>query len=263
MTYGLVSVIMPNYNGARFIAETIGSVIAQTYTDWELLIVDDCSDDDSVKIVNGLAEKDPRVKLFVNEKNCGAAEARNVALRAASGKWIAFLDADDVWLPEKLQKQLDFLHENGGNFCYTSYTQIDENSSPLGIRVTGPGNLTKRKMYRCCYPGCLTVMYDAEITGLLQIPPEIGNGENDYALWLKAVRCAPCLYLGEDLSLYRVRASSLSHGNGKWKLIKNHYKMYRLSEKKTVFVAIWRTAVNVFFTFFKKMRYFRKIKRQG
>ena len=112
----LVSVIMPNYNGEKFLAETIESVLAQTYSNWELLITDDCSTDGSVALIRSFAEKDPRIKLFVQDENRGAAEARNRSLREANGKWIAFLDSDDLWLPEKLERQIAFMEESGCKF---------------------------------------------------------------------------------------------------------------------------------------------------
>ena len=181
---GLVSIIMPNYNCAEYVEETVKSVLEQTYSDWELLFVDDCSTDNSVEIVKSFAEKDERIKLFVNEKNSGAAACRNRALREAKGKWIAFLDSDDVWDNGKLEKQIEFMGANGYAFSCTDYQHIDEKSVPTGVLVTGPKKVTRHKMFNYCYLGCLTVMYDAEAVGLVQIPDTIAK-RNDYALWLK------------------------------------------------------------------------------
>ncbi len=253
----LVSVIMPNYNGEKFLAETIESVLAQTYSDWELLIVDDCSTDGSVALIQGFAEKDARIRLFVQEKNSGAAAARNRALSEAQGKWIAFLDSDDIWLPEKLEKQLSFMTENGYAFSYTKYEHVDENTEPTGIVVTGPKKLGKHKMFRYCYPGCLTVMYDAEVVGVLQVDERVGNGENDYALWLKAVKKADCYYLGETLARYRVRKVSLSHGK-KMRLIKNHYYLMRYSENRGRFVSFYYMMIHLFFGVWKKIVYVKR-----
>lgn len=258
--YGKVSIIMPNYNCENFIGETIKSVLNQTYENWELLIVDDCSTDNSVEIIKSFCDIDNRIKLFVNEQNSGAASSRNWALREASGKWIAFLDSDDIWLPEKLLKQLKFMNDNGYKFSYTAYEQIDEQFKPLKIKVLGPKKLTKKKMFNYCYPGCLTVMYDCEDTGIIQIPDEISNGENDYALWLKVVKIHECYYLQDILSLYRVRGDSLSHKSSIIKLIKNIYRLYRISEKRKVIGALLCTLRNLWHGFWKKVRYVKEYK---
>ena len=146
----LVSIIMPSYNTARFISETIESVLAQTYTNWELIIVDDCSTDNTDEVV--AAFSDERIRYLKNEKNSGAAVSRNYALREARGRWIAFLDSDDLWHPEKLEKQIIFMESGDYSFSYTDYIQIDEESKSLGVYVTGPNKITKCGMYRYCWP---------------------------------------------------------------------------------------------------------------
>lgn len=256
--YGKVSIIMPNYNCGSFIRETVNSVLNQTYPNWELIIVDDCSTDNSVEIIKELQASDARIKLFINEKNSGAAASRNLAMREATGKWIAFLDSDDLWLAEKLEKQLSFMAENGYAFSYTKYEHIDEDSKPVNIVVCGPKKLTKRKMRRCCYPGCLTVMYDAEAVGLIQIPDEIGNGENDYAIWLEAVKKADCYYMDEILAGYRVRGNSLSHKASKSKLMRNFYVLHTVGEKRSAFVSAFATFKNCVYTVFKKSHYVKR-----
>lgn len=260
--YGKVSIIMPNYNCGKFLEETVNSVVNQTYQNWELLIVDDCSTDNSVEVIRNICEHDDRIKLFVNEENSGAAASRNLAMREATGKWIAFLDSDDLWLPEKLEKQLAFMEENGYKFSYTSYEHVDEQSEKLNIVVTGPKKvLSKRRMFRYCYPGCLTVMYDSTETGVVQIPDEIANGENDYAIWLKVVKFYKCYYLSEVLALYRVRNNSLSHKSSKLKLIKNQYKLFRVSEKRSSLGAFFCVLRTLFYGFWKKVKYVKKIKQ--
>ena len=251
---------MPNYNCEHFISETIESVINQTYTDWELLVVDDCSTDGSVDIIKRYCETDERIKLFVNEQNSGAAASRNRAMREATGKWIAFLDSDDLWLPQKLEKQLAFMADNGYRFSYTAYEHVGENTEPLGVVVTGPKKLTKRKMFRYCYPGCLTVMYDCSEIGVVQIPDEIANGENDYAIWLKVVKNYTCYFLDEILAQYRVRSASLSHGSKLSKLIGNHYKLHRISEQRRAVPALFCMLRNLYFGFWKKAGYVKKVK---
>lgn len=253
----LVSIVMPNYNGARFLEEAIQSVISQTYPHWELLVVDDCSTDGSCKILCRFSEQDGRIRPIFCTENGGAAKARNLALAAAKGKWIAFLDSDDMWLPEKLERQLAFMKEHGYAFSYTKYRQIDEGSRSLRRTVSGPKVIGKRKMFCYNYAGCLTVMYDAERMGVLQIDPAVGNGRNDYALWLKAVRQAKCYYLDELLALYRVRTSSLSHGK-KTRLIKTHYDLMRISEKRGRFVSACYTVKQMFYGALKKIFYVKK-----
>lgn len=257
--YGKVSIIMPNYNCEKFIEETINSVLAQTYENWELLIVDDCSTDRSAEIIRNYCKNDDRIKLFIQKNNLGGAAARNRALREATGKWIAFLDSDDLWLPKKLEKQLAFMAENGYRFSYTAYEHVDEKGDPLGLLVTGPKKVTKRKMFRYCYPGCLTVIYDSSEIGVVQIPDEIGTGENDYAMWLKVCKKYTCRYLAETLSLYRVRENSMSHKSSLFKLIGNHYKLFRISENRCSIAACLCVLRNLWFGFWKKAKYVRKI----
>ncbi len=255
-----VSVIMPNYNCGKNLRETIASVIGQSYKNWELLIVDDCSTDDSVEIIKSFCEKDNRIKLFTNKKNSGAAASRNLAMQEAKGKWIAFLDSDDLWYPEKLEAQIAFMEQNGYCFSYSAYEHIDENNDKMHIVVTGPKKLTKRKMFNYCYPGCLTVMYDAEKVGLIQIPDAIANGENDYAIWLKAIKHCNCYFFPKILAQYRVRSNSLSHKSSKLKLAKNHYKLFKLSEDKSSVSAFFHMLRNLFYGFWKKAIYVKKLK---
>ena len=249
---------MPNYNCEKFIPETIESVLAQTYSNWELIIVDDCSTDNSINVINSYAQNDNRIKLIVNEKNSGAAHSRNVALREAKGKWIAFLDSDDLWLPEKLEKQIRFMVDNGYCFSFTKYAHVNEKTERTGEVVTGPRKVTKRKMFRYCYLGCLTVMYNSEAIGVLQISDDIKK-RNDYALWLKACKKATAYYLGETLALYRKREGSISH-QSKFSLIKYHYRLFRLSENKNALSAFYYTCKNLFFGLFKKLVYVKKEK---
>ena len=189
----LVSIIMPSYNTAQYIAKTIQSVIRQTYTNWELLIVDDCSTDNTEEIVASYAT-DSRIRWMKNDLNCGAAMSRNRALREARGKWIAFLDSDDLWEPQKLERQLAFMRENGYAFSYTDY-MIQLNGAWLPYVYTGPRVVTRRKMYDYCYFSAITVIYDHEKIGLIQIEDLRKN--NDYAMWLQAIEKSNCYRLPE------------------------------------------------------------------
>lgn len=156
----LVSIITPSYNTEKYIIETIQSVQQQTYVNWEMLIVDDCSTDNTVEIVKKYIENtgEKRIRLLFNEKNSGVAISRNYALREAKGHWIAFLDSDDLWLPEKLEKQIKFMKENNYAFTYTDY-MIQLNGKWLPYVYTGPNVINKRKIYNYCYLSTLTVMY--------------------------------------------------------------------------------------------------------
>ena len=167
--YGLVSIITPTWACGAFISETIKSILSQTYQNWELLIQDDCSTDDTYNVVKPYTELDSRIKYECNPKNSGAAITRNNALRRAKGRWIAFLDSDDLWLPEKLEKQLQFMVENNYAFTYHEYTEMSEDGKDLGVYVSGIKKVSEFQMYACCWPGCLAVMYDAEKIGLIQI----------------------------------------------------------------------------------------------
>ena len=169
MNNDLVSIIMPSYNCGKYVEQTIHSVQAQTYQNWEIIFVDDCSKDDTIKRVSELIEQDSRIKLIKNPVNSGAAVSRNTALREAKGRWIAFLDSDDLWEPTKLEKQVKFMEENGYAFSYTEYQEMDADGNLTGVTISGPKHVTKRGMYNFCWPGCLTVMYDREKIGLIQI----------------------------------------------------------------------------------------------
>ena len=249
MTYELVSIVTPSYNTGVYIADTINSVLSQTYENWEMIIVDDCSTDNTDIVVAQFTDK--RIRYLKNEKNSGAAMSRNYALREAKGKWIAFLDSDDLWTPEKLEKQIAFMKKGNYHFSYTNYEEIDEQSNALGIVVSGPKRITKRGIYNYCWPGCLTVMYDADYIGLIQI--ENIEKNNDYAMWLKVCRKADCYLLGENLAKYR-RGRSGSISTQKYStLIKWHYKLYRICDKRSLLGAVILTCRNLLFGIIKKI----------
>ena len=251
----LVSIIMPSYNTAQYIGESIKSVQAQTYENWELIIVDDCSTDNTDTAVDPFLS-DERIRYLKNSRNSGAAVSRNYALREAKGKWIAFLDSDDLWLPDKLEKQINFMLENGYHFSYTNYVEIDENSIPNGKYVTGPKKITKTGMYNYCWPGCLTVMYDADVIGLVQIADIKKN--NDYAMWLKVCKTANCYLLNKNLAMYRRgRTGSISTNSYKT-LIVWHYKLFRDAENQSLINASINTFRNILFGFCKKAIYIRR-----
>lgn len=256
MPNSLVSIITPTYNCARFIAETIQSVQAQGYTNWEMIISDDCSTDNTREVIASYLASDSRIKYICNEKNSGAAITRNNALKVAQGRWIAFLDSDDLWLPEKLEKQIRFMEENGYAFSYTKYCEIDEASNEIGVEVSGPKRVSKWGMYAYCWPGCLTVMYDAEVVGLVQIADIKKN--NDYAMWLKVALKADCYLLNEGLAKYRKRTGSISNHSYK-ALIKWHYKLFREADGRGRLISVILTLGNLSFGLLKKLVYVKKL----
>ncbi|WP_195600003.1 glycosyltransferase family 2 protein [Longibaculum muris] len=247
----LVSIIMPSYNTANYIEESIQSVLNQTYTNWELIIVDDCSTDNTDEIISKFLE-DKRIHYFKNEKNLGAAVSRNKALREANGRWITFLDSDDLWNSLKLEKQINFMISNDYHFSYTCYKEIDEENREMGVIISGPKKITKFGMHTYCWPGCLTVMYDAKFNGLIQIKDIKKN--NDYALWLNLCKKSNCYLYCEILASYRKRQGSISNQK-KYKLIKYHYILYKECMCYSVLKSIFFTNLNLIFGMIKKIIY--------
>lgn len=249
----LVSIIMPSYNTGRYIEESINSILAQTHKNWELIIVDDCSTDNTDEVVAAYLT-DSRIRYIKNETNSGAAVSRNRALREAKGKWIAFLDSDDLWEPQKLEKQIAFMKSNGYAFSYTDY-MIQLNGEWIPYVYTGPRVVNRRKMYDYCYFSTITVMYDRDVIGLIQIEDLRKN--NDYAMWLQAVEKSNCYRLPECLSYYIKHDGSVSSGS-KLKLIKWHYILYNKGLRKNKLVSMFLTARNLFFGVIKKIVYKKK-----
>lgn len=253
MDNDLVSIIMPSYNTGGYIKKSVESVLAQTYENWELIIVDDCSTDNTDEVLAQLS--DPRIRYLKNEKNSGAAVSRNKALREAKGRWIAFLDSDDLWVPEKLEKQIQFMERNEYPFTYTDY-MIRLNGEWLPYVYTGPNVVNRRKMYNYCYFSTITVMYDCEKIGLIQI--ENLRKNNDYAMWLQAIEKSNCYRFPECMSFYIKHECSVSSGS-KIKLIKWHYILFKDGLHKNKLISVLLTARNLFFGVIKKMKYRKKI----
>ncbi len=216
VNYGLVSVIMPNYNGAEFLAESVQSVLNQTYPYWELLFVDDCSTDNSLDIISQF--NDERIIVIKNEKNSGAAVSRNNAIDRAKGRWIAFLDSDDKWKPEKLEKQITFMDNNNVALSFTHYEVINDKDETITVFRPDKPKYDYATILKHCYIGCLTAIYDKEKVGVVYMPIEAVKRE-DFGCWLSILKRginAECL--NEDLATYRVHSSSVS--SNKFKMIK-------------------------------------------
>lgn len=204
----LVSVIMPVWNAAPTLAEAVSSVRAQTWPDWELVLIDDGSSDASPGIAAGLAAADPRIRLLARGANGGAAAARNDGIRAARGRFLAFLDADDRWRPEKLARQLAFMGQGGHAFAFSSYRRMAADGRP-GAVVPVPARVTHAELLRGNVIGCLTAIYDSAVLGKVEMPPLARR--QDYALWLSLLRRLPAAHgLNAVLADYRVSPGSLS-----------------------------------------------------
>ena len=182
----LVSIITPTYNCGKFIARTIESVINQTYENWEMIIVDDCSKDNTKEIVEQYTSNDDRIKYFLLEKNSGAAVARTKAMELAQGNYMAFLDSDDIWKCDKLEKQLAYMKENNLNFCCTAYEQIDEDDNKLSRVIKTVKKTDYNRLLLDCPVGNSTVMYNVEKMGKFEVPNI--RKRNDDALWLQMLK---------------------------------------------------------------------------
>ncbi len=224
----LVSIITPSYNASKFIEETINSVLMQTYTNWELIIVDDSSVDNSVEIIESYLKNDVRIKLIQLEKNIGAAEARNIGLRMAKGRYIAFLDSDDIWMPQKLEKQLRFMQKKAIAFSFTAYQQMSADGKILKKSINAPPFITYNGYLKNTIIGCLTVIINRDLTGSFEMPNI--KSSHDMALWLEIMKRGFVAYgINETLAKYRI--VNTSNTANKWKAAKDVWKVYREIEK--------------------------------
>ena len=230
----LVSIITPSYNSAKFIKQCIESVIAQTYTNWEMLIVDDYSADNSLQILKKYFDK--RIQLIELDENVGASESRNVAIRKAKGKYIAFLDSDDLWEPQKLEKQISFMETEDIAFSFSTYQLMSDDESKLYSIIHAPKIVTYSSYLKKTIIGCLTVIIDKEKTGGFEMPNI--RSSHDMALWLLIMRRGFDAY-GLDENLARYRIVSTSNTANKWRAAKDVWRVYRQFEKLSFFYSIW------------------------
>jgi len=248
----LVSIVMPNYNCADYMAETLDSVLAQSYKNWELYIMDDCSTDNILEVMQPYLDKYPNIHFQVLEKNGGPAIARTEGIKLAEGKYIAFLDSDDLWVNTKLEKQVNYMENKKIDFSCTAYSLIDENSNVLNKDFRPPIKADYRKVLLFGDPiGNLTVIYNQETLGKYEVPL-IGNRE-DFALWLKILKDVRyCYGIQEPLGKYRVRKNSASSNN----LVnaKYHWKLYRQFEKISFFKSSFYIFSWIFYKFCKRIR---------
>lgn len=217
----LVSIITPTYNSARFIRETINAILAQTYVNWELLVTDDCSTDNTRKILKSYAKQDTRIKLFRMKKNSGGGVARNKSIKKAKGRFIAFCDSDDVWISNKLDKQVDFLTENSLAFTFSSYQKMDETGHKGKFQIP-PMKISYDDLLKTCDIGCLTAIYDTKMIGKVYMPKI--RKRQDYGLWIKIFKkIGSARGMPDILALYRVRRNSVS--SNKLKAAYYHFKV--------------------------------------
>lgn len=232
----IVSIITPCYNSSLFISNTIESVLSQSYSNWEMLIIDDCSTDNSADIINGFAEKDHRIRYFRTDKPSGSPSLpRNIGIENAKGKYIAFLDSDDIWLPDKLEYQVKYMSDNNYQFVYSDYEKIDENGERNNRIILMPPKSAFWDVIETCTIPCLTVMMAKEIIGNTKfkyIPKE------DFAFWLDILKKGVIAHnVGKVLALYR--ESHKSRSANKFDMIKNQWTILRKVEGVKPIVATY------------------------
>lgn len=230
----LISIITPVYNCERYLEATIDSILAQTYSNWELILVDDCSTDASVSIIQNKYLRDSRIRLLLNSVNSGAAVSRNNGIQASKGRYICFLDSDDCWKPSKLEKQYAFQHANNHAFTYTTYQRLKEEQIIGEIKAKPAVNYAD--LLKTCSIGCSSVMLDTTQFDQIEFPNI--RKRQDYALWLNLLKKVDRAYgLDEPLTIYRVRNDSISSNKFKAASYQWHvyYKVESLGFIKSVY----------------------------
>ncbi|MDX1774869.1 glycosyltransferase family 2 protein [Oceanihabitans sediminis] len=227
----LISVITPVHNSEKYISDTIISVQNQTYKNWEMILIDDCSFDNSVNIIEEFIKIDSRISLIKNDKNSGAAITRNKGITAASGEFITFIDADDIWFPKFMETSLNFCLNNNYEFVFSSYKRYDENLKPLIADFIVPEKVNYKQLLKACPIPCLTAFIDIRRIGKLYMP--IMNKRQDWGLWLAILKNVDYAYgIPEPMAIYRMRKDSISRS--KRKLIPYVWKIYREVEGLSV-----------------------------
>lgn len=251
----LVSIITPTYNSEHFISATIQSVQNQTYSHWELIIIDDCSTDTTAEIINTAIKSDARIKLYPLTKNEGTGVARNYGVHKAKGTYISFLDSDDLWIPNKLERQLDFMNQNKLLFTFSFYECLDEKGNKLNIRKEAPNLTTYKKLFFCNYIGNSTAIYNAKMLG--KIPINQIRKRQDWMLWLTIVKKIKVARpVPEVLAYYRVRKDSIS--SSKMKLVKFNFNVYHKFHKLNYVASLGCIMLFIFTQLFIKPRYRKK-----
>ncbi len=256
MKKNLVSILMPSYNAENYILEAIESIQQQTHTNWELILVDDCSTDNTVSIATAIANQDSRIRIYKLPQNSGTGIARNTALSNTIGNYIAFLDADDVWKPNKLQVQLQFMQQHKLPFTFSFYECMNEAGILLKKRVEAPRQLTYRQLFFCNYIGNLTGIYDVTFYG--KIPISQSRKRQDWMMWLTILKPIKKIQpVPESLAFYRVRDNSISAG--KMALLKHNFAVYRSFHGYNIIRALLFMLVFLFTQLLVKPRYTKKL----
>lgn len=229
MEKGLVSIITPMYNGERFVGETIDSVLNQTYSNWEIIVIDDGSKDKGPEKVKAYADKDSRISIF-SQANGGSAAARNNGIRRAKGQYIALLDADDTWNPDFLEKQIQLMNDKKALLVYSSHTRIDEFSKEILKPFIVPEKIGYRDLLKSCYISCLTGLYDTSVYGKVYLREDMKSLRDDYVYWLEIMKKVKVAYGNKEvIANYRILDSSASRK--KKKVIIPHFKVLYKVEK--------------------------------
>lgn len=241
MEQNLVSIITPVYNAERFISATMDSVLAQTYENFEYLLVDDQSTDLSAQIISDYQAKDARIRLITLPKNSGAAVARNEGLRQAKGQYIAFIDSDDMWEHTKLAKQIAFMQKQKVAFTYTSFSLVDETGMTIKAKTTIPSQLSYYDLLKNTAIACSTVVIDQSIVGRFQMPL-VRKGQ-DTATWLMLMRERKVTAYGIDEVLNHYRQVKGSISSNRWQALKRtwhtYYRLEKLPLPKAIYYFVW------------------------
>lgn len=248
---------MLSKDNGRYVKETIESVLAQTYQNWELIFLDDKSKDDTIRQMMDYIQ-DERFKVTQNSRSQGSAVSMNSALRDARGRWIAFLNIGDLWEPTKLEKQIAFMESNGYAFSYTKYCYINMKGEVRGDMMGGLDVVTYKDLTKCCWMGYLTVMYDAEKLGRFQVRNIMEH--NDFALWMEVSERSDCYLLPDCLASHRVKHSLYSplpmFDKVRWR-----YEVFHTAEGLNPVLSIWLTIRNMIGGFVKKVKYVEKVRK--
>ena len=245
----LVSIITPSYNAEKYLVQTIESVRKQSYQNWEMLIVDDYSVDRTLQIIESYCKKDDRIKLIRLESNQGATKARNRAIKEAQGRYIAFLDSDDIWFPEKLEKQMSFLQQNDLVLSYSAYETIDAHTHYINTRNVPPV-LTYEDMLKSNHIGNLTGIYDTNFFGKVYLK---NQGHEDYILWLELMKQIESTQgIQEPLAQYRITGTSLS--SNKFKAMQWQWHIYRDVEKLGFLQSVYYFSWYIYYSLKKRKK---------
>ena len=239
----LITVVMPNYNGHRFVEQAIDSVLSQTYQNFELLVVDDCSKDDSLQLVKQKAQSDKRIRVIALGQNGGVAGARNIGIQEAKGKYIALLDNDDLWTADKLERQFA-IAENGADIVFCSYDFIDEQNNKIKRPFIVPKQTNFNRMLASSVISCSTSFIKTELMQAHPFNPEFYH--EDYVLWMELLRVCPTAY-GDGKVLTHYRQVSGSRSNKKRNAAKERWNTYRKALRLNVVTSAWafvRYAIN-------------------